>query len=1316
MTEAPKISSRRTLALTQQELDYLQQFLDAHDRAGFYIAYNALTSTEFVTTFGDADFGKREASLQAKIASFSEEVGAAAYLANRLLQEQHRDNGYEGIYYLSQQVAQSAMDAILADRSSAGGDGLLTDKQFFNSAVDAWRINGVLAWFPGRLFYAYGDGSNGEGLTDDAGLTSIPGIIDNLAAGLSALFFVDGNLQAPTREAFLSFVTSDGAFAAILAPMYLYLIGGQQGKRVDNVSDATTVTTPDGSLTLAIVDDKVISVESDDPYSSDSKFESAVEVIPPLLEALARAISPVSTDFAKAVLIGAIRGLFDPYVPYGGNWEFLNEPFGDTQPTDGDPASHLNAIRAEATSDGDTLFGTDSVFGIGGDDVIDGGAGNDAIIGGGGDDQLAGGEGNDILWGQDDDDILSGGRGDDVLRGGIGNDLLRPGEGSNIVDGGDPIADFDSDGVDTADYSDLARGISITIGGVSSLRNSRSFTVSKVGSADIDTLHSVEKILVTKFADTLTISELDSSWKGINFVIDFLNPDKGNKTLSDLDTIDLHKLDHAYSSNDVINFKNAENILLTDFNDTIRNDVQDGQLAGEIRGYGGDDSIELKGGNLGVVSGGLGKDWIYNTSDHGEVWGDIRNSQIDKDRNRYYVTTEVGSDGKPKTVKHIIADDKSNSDNFWWSSTTTIKDAGKYDVLKFFGIPLVGGDSGGGVTLNALSFGLAGLGASVAQGSKAPASQIFVDFFLPFITYSFERKNGHLDMLVGNVFERIFSGFGQTAENTAKGVMRVENVDAWFSYTGSAQSSLAHKGSLGMAFKVVNPIWDILAHLPETLLTFGASGGGPLVEFAMTASAAASRFYEAAKWKQAGDPLILDLDGDGIETVAIDAGGIYFDLNQNLFRERTGWVSGDDGLLALDRNGNGAIDNGAELFGTGTGSGFADLAVFDLNHDGMIDAADAVFADLRVWQDVNQDGVSQAGELHGLADLGIVSITLSGTVLDGETNDGTVLRSAAGFLRADGSAGTLYEAIFQANHTDTRYAGESGAPAWATTTLNAKGFGSITDLAVAMANDADLGQLAASRAAAMTVPKLSALVAQAGDVLGAWGSSLELTRELYAVRLSADGKTLLERQAWDGAALAAGWSLEQGWSPATRGALAALRTEAPYLTRVVNGRAVILDYGILQADGTWKLASDSAVTYASKEAITALTHPAGTEWRTEEIGFNPYAELPVDHIGVRFTDGQVVDYTVQVTDADGTFYVWARNLDRALQLEWKTGDSREFQLRNYAITFAELDEVNSSDDSTFRVELLTPARPSRHVVAADNDNDARREAAFCFAA
>jgi hypothetical protein len=65
----------------------------------------------------------------------------------------------------------------------------------------------------------------------------------------------------------------------------------------------------------------------------------------------------------------------------------------------------------------------------------------------------------------------------------------------------------------------------------------------------------------------------------------------------------------------------------------------------------------------------------------------------------------------------------------------------------------------------------------------------------------------------------------------------------------------------------------------------------------------------------------------------------------------------------------------------------------------------------------------------------------------------------------------------------------------------------------------------------------------------------------------------------------------------------------------------------------------------------ALAHAAGTGWRSVALGFNRYANLPVDRVGVRFTYGRAVDFTVHVPDQDGAVYVWARNLDRAIQLE-----------------------------------------------------------------
>jgi hypothetical protein len=135
---------------------------------------------------------------------------------------------------------------------------------------------------------------------------------------------------------------------------------------------------------------------------------------------------------------------------------------------------------------------------------------------------------------------------------------------------------------------------------------------------------------------------------------------------------------------------------------------------------------------------------------------------------------------------------------------------------------------------------------------------------------------------------------------------------------------------------------------------------------------------ESIRWS----PLILDLDGDGVETLGQNF-YIQFDHDKNGFAERSGWVGADDGLLVLDRNGNGQIDNGSELFGNNSGSGpgwangFAALAEFDSNRDGRIDASDSAFASLRVWKDANSNGLTDAGELLTLQVAGVGSMSLA---------------------------------------------------------------------------------------------------------------------------------------------------------------------------------------------------------------------------------------------------------------------------------------------------------------------------------------------------
>ena len=134
-------------------------------------------------------------------------------------------------------------------------------------------------------------------------------------------------------------------------------------------------------------------------------------------------------------------------------------------------------------------------------------------------------------------------------------------------------------------------------------------------------------------------------------------------------------------------------------------------------------------------------------------------------------------------------------------------------------------------------------------------------------------------------------------------------------------------------------------------------------------------------------PIILDLDGNGVKTTNKSA-GIHFDLDGNKFAETTGWVDKSDGLLVLDKNGNGTIDNGSELFGNNTllnngskaANGFAALVELDSNKDGKVDISDSAYTQLRVWKDSNSDGQVDAGELLTLSQAGVISMARPATM------------------------------------------------------------------------------------------------------------------------------------------------------------------------------------------------------------------------------------------------------------------------------------------------------------------------------------------------
>lgn len=154
------------------------------------------------------------------------------------------------------------------------------------------------------------------------------------------------------------------------------------------------------------------------------------------------------------------------------------------------------------------------------------------------------------------------------------------------------------------------------------------------------------------------------------------------------------------------------------------------------------------------------------------------------------------------------------------------------------------------------------------------------------------------------------------------------------------------------------------------------------------------------------DPLVLDLNGNGRFDVTTPEEGHDFDGAATGHKVRAATAAAGDAFLVLDRNGNGQIDDGGELFGDqhGAGDGFAELARFDDNHDGWIDAQDPVFSRLETFADADRDGSTDAGELRALADAHIARIGLTSRASN-ETANGNRVAAVGSYFHDDGSEG-----------------------------------------------------------------------------------------------------------------------------------------------------------------------------------------------------------------------------------------------------------------------------------------------------------------------
>jgi Ca2+-binding RTX toxin-like protein len=722
-----------------------------------------------------------------------------------------------------------------------------------------------------------------------------------------------------------------------------------------------------------------------------------------------------------------LQGGFGNDALYGGN---------DDDTLDGDEGNDF----LQGGLGNDVLFGSngnDTLAGDEGNDFLQGGNGEDTLFGDNGDDTLVGdngndliegGNGNDALYGGNDNDTINGGEGNDVIHGGQGNDSIKGGNGNDTLTGGSgaDIFAFSSGvkfnpalGVDNITDFNVAEGDQIHLSKTTftALQSFNGINFSNPGDFAVVTSNTAAEASGAVVVYNSTTGELFYNTNGNNpgfgdggkfAVLDgapalsasnFMicdageNPNPGGTkptlvSIGNSSVVEGQK--EVFDVTLSAAATGATKVKLDVFNDNAQLGVD----------YKDDFEVSFDGGNTWKATGG---DVTVNP---GATGFKVRLSTIDDKTIEPIETFRLNAtaNGGAAFGTGTIVDNDVLKSKIVGSESLKEGDKGNYTIQldqasdkdRFFTVQINNG--------SAKRYDGNGAGQDVSSGGAFDIKgvKVFVDRVPNDNINGYNNRaavgpgDASWDYTVYDAQGKLNTGntivvkvaAGQTVSDQFMVQSWKENVTVDLDYAGPKYTGTAVEGTENLSLKIVD------------------GAGTTVTNDTVNVSIADGSHYTYVS------PIALDLNGDGVKTLSIDQ-GVQFDLLNTGNKVVTGWLSGQDGFLAVDANGNGQIDDRSELFGGGVGEGFAALATFDSNGDGVVNASDSLFGSLSIWQDANEDGLTDNGELKSLSAYGISGLNTAYSNSFSTDAQGNILGETSSAITAKGQSIDMIDVYFK---------------------------------------------------------------------------------------------------------------------------------------------------------------------------------------------------------------------------------------------------------------------------------------------------------------